>query len=67
LTTQGIGESDIVTRLEAADFQPLDVSVGFYPGFGKVEIRLTASSDKKADLESVEGVLRNLLQDHLIG
>ena len=67
LTTQGIGESDIVTRLEAANFQPLEVSVGFYPGFGKVEIRLTASSDKKADLETVEGVLRNLLKDHLIG
>lgn len=67
LTTQGIGESDIVIRLEAAGFQPLDVSIGFYPGSGKVEIRLTAPSDKKADLESVEGFLRNLLQDHLIG
>lgn len=66
LTTQGIGESVIVERLEAANFQWLDISAGFYPGFGKVEIRLTAPREKLADLETVEHGLRDLLQDHLI-
>jgi nicotinamide-nucleotide amidase len=66
LTAKGIGESDIVTRLEAENFQPLDVCIGFYPGSGKVEIRLTAPKEKLAALEFVELTLRNLLYDHLI-
>lgn len=66
LTTQGIGESVIVERLEETNFQWLDISAGFYPGFGKVEIRLTAPREKRADLETVEHGLRDLLQDHLI-
>ncbi len=66
LTTQGIGESDIVTRLEAANFQPLDVTLGFYPGGGKVEIRLSAVRENLTVLESAEGVLRDLLRDYLI-
>ena len=66
LTTQGIGESDIVTRLEAANFQPLDVTLGFYPGGGKVEIRLSAVRENLTALESAEDVLRDLLHDHLI-
>ena len=66
LTTQGIGESDIVTRLEAAGFQPLETSVGFYPGLGKVEIRLTAPQEKTALLDETERTLRELLHDHLI-
>ncbi len=66
LTTQGIGESDIVTRLEAAKFRPLDVTLGFYPGGGKVEIRLCAVKENLAALESSAGVLRDLLHDHLI-
>jgi nicotinamide-nucleotide amidase len=66
LTTEGIGESDIVTRLEAAGFQPLETSIGFYPGFGKVEIRLTAPREKLADLETVEKALREILHDKLV-
>jgi nicotinamide-nucleotide amidase len=66
LTTQGIGESDIVTRLEAADFQAPDVSVGYYPGNGKVEIRLTASREKLSSLDAVERTLRQLLAGDLI-
>ncbi len=65
LTTQGIGESDIVTRLEAAGFQPLETDIGFYPGCGKVEIRLTAPKEKTAMLDEVERTLRELLHDHL--
>jgi len=66
LTTEGIGESDIVTRLEAADFQPLETAVGFYPGFGRVEIRLTAPREQLAALEAVERTLRAILHDKLI-
>ena len=66
LTTRGIGESDIVTRLEAANFQPLDVTLGFYPGGGKVEIRLAAVKENLAALKSAEGKLRNLLHDYLL-
>jgi molybdenum cofactor synthesis domain-containing protein len=66
LTTQGIGESDIVTRLEAVGFQCLEVSIGFYPGFGKVEIRLSASRDKVKALDTAENILRKILHDHLI-
>lgn len=66
LTTQGIGESDIVTRLEAAGFQSLEISIGFYPGFGKVEIRLNAPRDKAKALDTAENALREILQDHLI-
>ncbi|MEI7850215.1 MAG: molybdopterin-binding protein [Kiritimatiellales bacterium] len=67
LTTQGIGESDIVTRLEEAGFQPLETSIGFYPGLGKVEIRLTAPREQFAALEAVERTLRAILRDKLIG
>jgi len=66
LTTQSIGESDIVTRLAAVGFQPLETEIGFYPGSGKVEIRLTAPAEKKDALDEVERTLRELLHDHLI-
>lgn len=85
LTTEGIGESGIVERLEAAGFQCPDpsvareapqsrgsdhrerqISVGFYPGLGKVEIRLTAAHDKKNEIDQAEQTLRELLHDWLI-
>ncbi len=66
LTTQGISESDIVTRLAAEGFQTSEFPIGFYPGSGKVEIRLTAPREKLAALETAEGILRALLHDHLI-
>jgi len=66
LTTQGIGECDIVTRLEEAGFQTLETSIGFYPGSGKVEIRLSAPKEKDAALDEAESTLRELLHDWLI-
>lgn len=45
LTTQGIGESDIVTRLEAAGFEATDVSIGFYPGFATPSGRCSAIAE----------------------
>ncbi|MGE4489710.1 MAG: competence/damage-inducible protein A [Kiritimatiellales bacterium] len=66
LTTEGVGESTIVERLEAIGFQCPEVSVGFYPGLGKVEIRLTAPHDQKKEIEQAERTLREILHDKLI-
>ncbi len=66
LTTQGIGESDIVTRLEAAQFQCSKTSIGFYPNSGKVEIRLNAPQKYLEELIVTERTLRELLHDKLI-
>ena len=66
LTTQGIGESKIVERLEAIGFQPAGISVGFYPGGGRVEIRLSTSHDKAKEIDQSEQVLKELLHDWII-
>ncbi|MEE9369462.1 MAG: molybdopterin-binding protein [Pontiella sp.] len=63
--TKSIGESDIVTILEEANFQPLEVELGFYPANWKVEIRLTATFDKEAEVDAAEQVLLKLLAEHL--
>lgn len=65
ITAQGIGESDIVTRLEKAGFRTAEISIGFYPGSGRVEIRLSAPKEHLWALEAAEGTLRDLLHDHL--
>ncbi|MFA5688459.1 MAG: molybdopterin-binding protein [Kiritimatiellales bacterium] len=67
LTTQGVGESDIVTLLESVGFEcPAQVQLGFYPGFGKVEIRLTAPPEHIAELENTAQVFRKLFEPFLI-
>jgi molybdopterin-biosynthesis enzyme MoeA-like protein len=66
LTTQGIGESKMVERLEAEKFQCPEISIGFYPGLGRVEIRLTAPVEKRDALDEAERILRTLLSDYLI-
>jgi len=66
LVAQGIGESDIVTRLENENLQCPEISMGFYPGQGRVEIRLSVSKEKAALLNKAESALRELLRDHLI-
>jgi nicotinamide-nucleotide amidase len=63
--TKGIGESDIVTILEEAKFQPLEIDLGFYPAMGKVEIRLTAQPDGIAAVAEAEQTLLKLLANHL--
>lgn len=60
--TIGIGESDIVTILEGAGFQPLEVSLGFYPARGKVEIRLAAEPEHETNLNEAEQTIRHLLR-----
>ncbi len=63
--TKGIGESDIVTLLEAARFEPEDIELGFYPGNGRVQIRLTASPDHAARVSEAKNVLKEMLADFL--
>lgn len=63
--TRGIGESDIVTILEAADFHPPCVALGFYPGKGQVEIRLTALPDHGKEVDDAEQILLHLLNDFI--
>ena len=60
--TKGIGESDIVTILEQAGFQPTEVDLGFYPGGGKVKITLTADPDQEAEIAKTELQLLSLLE-----
>ena len=66
MTTHGIGESSIVMLLEKANFQCSEFSIGFYPGSGKVEIRLSAPASGSAALDKAEQTLRELLQEYLI-
>lgn len=63
--TKGIGESDIVTILEEADFQPLEVDLGFYPGAGKVKIRLSGTAENKLKVQNAEQILKKLLSGYL--
>ncbi len=63
--TKGIGESDMVTLLENAAFQPTQVDLGFYPGKGRVQIRLAADPGRESEVDAAEQILRNLLADFL--
>ncbi len=65
--TRGIGEADIITILEDAgvNFSPAGIDLGFYPGKGKVEIRIAAAPEHEAAITQIEQILRDLLADHL--
>ncbi|MBN2686426.1 MAG: competence/damage-inducible protein A [Pontiellaceae bacterium] len=63
--TKGIRESDIVTILEGAEFQPADIELGFYPAMGKVEIRLVAHPDLETQVENARQTLSTLLSEFL--
>ncbi len=65
--TRGIGEADIVTILGNAgfDFKPPGIDLGFYPGQGQVEIRLSTDPDREDDMAKTEQTLRDLLADYL--
>lgn len=63
--TRGIGESDLVTILDEARFAPVGIELGFYPGMGQVEIRLTALPGEDDEIEAAAEILRVLLADHL--
>jgi len=63
--TRGIGESDIVTLLEAAGFNPPGIALGFYPAMGRVEIRLAALPDQETTITETEETLRTLLAKFL--
>jgi len=64
-TTRGIGESDIVTLFEAHDFPPLELAACYYPGGGRVEIRLSCAPEHRAVLEQAARNLCRLLEPYL--
>ena len=66
MTTKGLGESAIVMALEQEHFQCSECSIGFYPGDGKVEIRLSAPPEKSAALDAAERTLRELFHEWII-
>lgn len=66
MTVQGIGESDMVTRLEKIGFEPVGVSIGFYPGGGRVEIRLSAPKENVQALDEAERILVEQLRDRIL-
>jgi len=63
--TRNIAESDIVTLLENADFQPRNISLGFYPAQGKVEIRMSSDPEHEDELNEAEQTVRCLLHKFL--
>ncbi len=65
IQTQGIGESDIVTLLEQAHFQPTHIDLGFYPARGKVEIRLTTDPENEPKIVAAEQHLLKVLEDFI--
>ena len=66
MISRGIGEAAIVERLEKEKFQCPECSIGFYPGNGQVEIRLSAPPEQSAVLDDAEQTLRDLLNEWLI-
>ncbi len=71
LKTQGIGESDLVTRYGALFDGLADVDLAFYPQTPGVNIKLTAAGDDegsaRARLEAAERVLREGLDTFIYG
>ena len=63
--TAGIGESDIVTILEKAGFHPPEVDLGFYPGEGRVKIRLSSTADHEHKVLEAQATLQQLLSAYI--
>lgn len=64
--TRGIGESDIVARMQQHNFTfPNDIAPGFYPAQGRVEIRLTAEASIEEKLIDCQSELHKLFHDFL--
>ena len=61
IKTGGVGEAEIVALLEKEKFQPLDISLGFYPANGQVEIRLTASFQCLEQIQTAETQIKHYL------
>lgn len=52
LQTGGIGESDLITLFEANGFPPPEITACYYPGGGRVEIRLSSEPEDEKVLDS---------------
>lgn len=65
IRTKGIGESDIVTILEKEHFAPPDVDLGFYPGNGRVKIRISSTADHENNVLEAQTQLQELLAEYI--
>ena len=61
--SKGIFESDIATLLENEGLTAPNVDLGFYPGNGQVEIRITAKPEHQSEAENAQKRLKELLAD----
>lgn len=61
----GIGESDIVTRLEGSGFPPPGVDVAYCARPGLVEVRISASREHASQVTGCAGLVRNRLGLHI--
>ena len=66
LHTRGIGESDLIANMEQGQFHlSPQITAGFYPGEGQVEIRLSAHPEDKALLDQTLYELQQLFNEFL--
>ena len=65
IQTVGIGESDLVAKLDADGFDPGLVGIGYYPGNGKVKIRLSAEHNLGPQIDEVEQRLLTVLAGYV--
>jgi nicotinamide-nucleotide amidase len=61
----GVGESDLAAQLEAEGFPPPGLEVAYCASGGRVEVRLTAPSDRDACIAQAADVVRRVLGQHI--
>lgn len=66
ICSRGMSEAELMTQLEMDHFNAGPVDIGFYPGGGRLVIRLTAHPEDIDHLKQVERHFRTLLCNFLI-
>ncbi|HBA83033.1 MAG TPA: competence/damage-inducible protein A [Verrucomicrobia bacterium] len=61
----GVGESDLAAQLEMEGFPPPGLDVAYCASGGRVEVRLTATSDRQAVIDQASEVVRRVLGRHI--
>jgi nicotinamide-nucleotide amidase len=61
----GLGESDIVSRLEAAGFPPAGIDVAYRAAPARVEVCLAGRGEDAETMRGAEGTVRRVLGDHV--
>jgi nicotinamide-nucleotide amidase len=61
----GVGESDMMKRLDEGGFASKDLQVAYCAAPGRVELRLTSPKGDRALIETVSGVVRRVLAENI--